>query len=576
MPYKISPRKNLCNVVCGLAQVREKQYFRIVFLYMKNILHISVVLLLLLCCSCSRQDTIHDSRLQAATDLLWSDTDSAAHLVSAIDTTTLNDYDYHRYVLLCAHLMLKQQQCIPEDVLMLTLAEYFMSRNDLSSMGETYYVLGAYENWIGDNSSAMAHLKRAEAAPTEDIVKGMTYYKMGRVSEAELLYEVASHYYQQALPLLVRAGHPLYIASAYRELGRTLQDTTDVQQERCDAFDSALVYANQLHDTLLYLDILYSRTAMLDPQSAAIAQISRYLCDSVGLRRYAYDLVKYYVRSEQPDSARTYLDILAADTMQAQWSRYQYLLWGSRYQHLQGRDKQAYQELLSLYLQRYGELEEDGKSQTYVIAQRYDNEVERAKNLQLQIDKQRLYITLAVVAIVVLLLTIFLIVYILYHRTQTLLERERTAQQISSLHAELRVRRGALKQVLEQRIALSKSLQEAILHKREGEPVPQWAQPFIEMNIFSTAEQWQDFLTEFNGCYEGFLTQLKQDYPELTSADLQVIALIVLGLDISDICLLLGLTQRTIWSRRLRIKTHIGIPNGMSVETWLQQRLCEE
>ncbi len=530
-------------------------------------------LLLITFCSCNGRNCIRDERLKAANDVLWSNTDSAALLLRDIDANTLNDYDYHRYALTRAHLMLKQTQSMPQETPMADLAGYFKKRNDLTSMGETYYVLGAYENWMGDDSHAMEHFKLAEGCPATDIIKGMTYYKMGRVSEAEMLYDVAAHYYCKALPALLQAGYPLYIASTYRELGRTITDTTTTQQRRQEAFDKALEYAIQVHDTLLYLDILYSRTAMIEPNSPAIAQISRYLCDSAGQQRYAYDLAKYYIRSEKADSARTYLDILAKDTAYLQWSKYQYALWNSRYLHMQDSDRQAYAELLSLYLQRYGETEENGKSQTYVIAQRYDNEVERAKNLQLQLDKQHLYITLSVVVIAVLILSIILIISLLHHRTRILVERERATQQINNLRAELRVRRGALKQVLEQRIALSKNLQEAILHKHEGENVPQWAQPFIEMNIFSTTEQWQEFLTEFNGCCEDLLTQLKQTYPALTNADMQVIALIVLGLDISDICLLLGLTQRTIWSRRLRIKSHIGIPNGMSIEEWIQKEL---
>ena len=111
------------------------------------------------------------------------------------------------------------------------------------------------------------------------------------------------------------------------------------------------------------------------------------------------------------------------------------------------------------------------------------------------------------------------------------------------------------------------------MHKRDDEAVPQWAKDFIDTNIFTTSEQWQDFLQEFNGCYGNLLTRLQQSYPRLTHADMQVIALIVLGLDISDICLLLGLTQRTIWSRRLRIKTHLNLSAGESIEAFLQSKI---
>jgi len=541
----------------------KKQYIAFLFL-------IALALL-----GCTPRNTISDPALQQASDLLWSDTDSAMSLLSAVSADALNDYDAHRCELLRAHLRLKRTQQLPPDANLAGLSDYFLRRHDYPSAGEALYIQGAYENWIGDDVHAMEHLKQAEQHPTTDIIRGMTYYKMGRISETEQLYDVASHYYEQALPHLLAAHYPLYIASAYRDLARTVQDSTDLRLDslRQCYFDSALHYAQAVADTLLYLDILYSRTAMLSPQSPDIARISRYLCDTVGLKRYAYDLVKYYLRHGDAAMGRTYLDVLAQDTAQLRWSKYQYMLWHSQYLHLLRDDRAAYDQLLSLYTQRSADTDAAGESRTYVIAQRYDNEVERAKNLQLQLEKQQLYITITAIVIVVLVLAIFVIVYTLRRRTQVLVERERTAKQIENLSHELQLRRDALKRILEQRISLSKSLQEAILHKRDDEAVPQWAKDFIDTNIFTSTEQWQDFLREFNACHGNLLVNLQQEYPRLTNADMQVIALIVLGLDISDICLLLGLTQRTVWSRRLRIKTHLDLPAGESIESFLRSRI---
>lgn len=51
----------------------------------------------------------------------------------------------------------------------------------------------------------------------------------------------------------------------------------------------------------------------------------------------------------------------------------------------------------------------------------------------------------------------------------------------------------------------------------------------------------------------------------------RLFALMLLGLDISDICLLLGSTQRTIWSRRQRIKKRMDISENIPLEKYLQQ-----
>lgn len=534
---------------------------------------VPLLLIAIALCCCAPRNEISDSDLHRAVEMLWRNTDSASYAMQAVNTEILNDYDAHRYALTAAHLLLKRTQQLPEEANMTELSAYFAKRGDASSAGEALYIQGAYENWIGDDVHAMEHLKQAEQYMTADIVRGMTYYKMGRISETEQLYDVASHYYEQALPFLLNAGYPLYIASAYRDLARTVQDSTDMPAEslREKYFDKALYYAEQVQDSLLYMDILYSKTAMLAPQSPEIARISRYFCDTIGLKRYAYDLVKYYIRQGDADMGRSYLDVLAQDMAQLQWSRYQYRLWYSQYLHLLRQDSSAYEQLLSLYTQRSADTDAAGESRTYVIAQRYDNEVERAKNLQLQLEKQQLYITITVITIVVLVVAIVVIVYTLRRRARALVERERTQKQIENLNHELQLRRDAMKRVLEQRINLSKSLQEAVLHKRDGEAVPQWAKDFIETNIFASTEQWQEFLHEFNVCYNNLLTYLQENYPRLTRADMQVIALIVIGLDIPDICLLLGLTQRTVWSRRLRIKTHLNLSAGDPLDERLRE-----
>ena len=134
-----------------------------------------------------------------------------------------------------------------------------------------------------------------------------------------------------------------------------------------------------------------------------------------------------------------------------------------------------------------------------------------------------------------------------------MVEKARTEQKIKDLHKELQLRREALKQVLDQRLALNKSLQEALLLKKEEERSPDWAQQFIDSNVLANDVEWEHFFSEFNGCYGNLIQRLQSEYPRLTQTDTQVLALYVLGMDNSDICLLMGLTQRTIWSRRMRI-----------------------
>jgi tetratricopeptide (TPR) repeat protein len=463
---------------------------------------------------------------------------------------------------------LKLQHRLPECEALTADAAYFIGKKMYRFAGEVYYVQGAYRDYIGEESKGMQLLKQAERlfeeAEVPDILRGMVYYKMGRVSETEQLYEVALRYYEEAVPYLDRAGLPLYAACGWRELARTSRDSV-VQK---DAFARSLRYAEAL-DTLTQLDIRYAALSRLDPQSEEIIRISRYLCDSAGIHRFAYDLVRYYLKENSMESAKKYLEVLATDTLTPNWSKDKYAFLLSRYQRAKGQNAQAYETLLSLYNKQSGEIEASGMTRTFTIAEQFDNQSEREKNLQLQVEKQRLYMALFGVLLVILTGLIVAIVIVSRRRAAHLVEAAETQMQIERLHAEVEIRRASMGRLLMQRIQLSKSMQESMKRHKEDK-VPACVQEFVETNLIMTDEQWASFRDEFNANYSNFLTRLKAEHPALTSSDLQVIALTVLGVDISDICRLLNLTKRTVWGRRLRIKDHLGLTPEDQLDDWLQ------
>ena len=532
-----------------------------------------IILLAILgiCIACSKKTTIENDALREAISQVWLDADVAHEILEQIDNNSINYYEQQRYRLAEAHLMLKRELKLPSGSDMDALAKYFGSCGDEASAAEAYYIQGAYLNWLGKNTQAMQYLKKSESYPATAVIKGMTYYKMGRISESEQLYEIALDNYQKALPYLEEAGLPLYLASVYRELGRNTNNDS-----RNQYFDKALTAARFMGDSILQMDIRYSQLSANQPNSPEIASICQYMCHQVGQKRYAYDLVKYYIRTHKADSAKIYLDILATDTIAQIWSAQQHALWKSQYLHLKGQDKAAYESLYDLYNAYYKEVEEQGRASAFVAAQHYDNEVEKAKNLQLELDKQRLYIALVLVLAGVLCGVILAILLITRQRAKHMVEQVRSQQEIIHLKEELNIRRNSLKRIMNQRIELNKNLQEAILSRKKEESIPQWAKAFVEQNIFSTEEQWQDFLKEFEGAYGDILAKLQSTYPRLTSTDLQVIALYILGIDNSDICLLTGASQRTIWSRRMRIKNRIGLGDKESLDKWIERELRVE
>ena len=532
---------------------------------MKN-RYLYILLLGALLTACSGHMEVSNPQLLEAESLLWEAPLRSDTLLNTLAHANLSRYENKRLELLKAHLDLKLRQQLQSEESMQALASWFASHQDAASAAEAYYIIGAYANWTGDNTTAMRQLKEAERLQPTGIIAGMTYYKMGRINEEEQLYEEAESYYSRAAEYITPTNLPLYQACVWRELGRMRSDSS---KNAC--FEKALGYARQTNDPILCLEIQYAAaasSASADEKKKSI-RISRYLCDSMHMKRYAYDIVKYYLRSGHPDSARCYLDILAQDSTAKEWSNTQYTLWESQYLHALGRDRSAYLELLDLYNRTTARTEQQIRTQTYAIAQRYDNEAERAKNLQLELEKQHLYFSLAAIIALVLIAIIAAIIIWQKRHTRALLEKAQTRQKMALMREELELRRETLKRVIEQRVSMNKSLQEAILHQQKDAELPPWADEFIQLSTFTSPSQWNEFVEEFNACYEHVLSHLQEQYPSLKTVDIKVISLIILGIDNADICLLLGLAKNTVWNRRNRIKQAIGLDGNTNLDWWL-------
>ena len=71
------------------------------------------------------------------------------------------------------------------------------------------------------------------------------------------------------------------------------------------------------------------------------------------------------------------------------------------------------------------------------------------------------------------------------------------------------------------------------------------------------------------------LERLSELYPAITQADKIVVSLILLQLNISDSCIVLGLTKNTMYRRRNTIKERLGLDKSMDLEIWLMSQMAQ-
>lgn len=429
--------------------------------------------------------------------------------------------------------------------------------------GQVYCALGNINEWEGYTYTAMQNLKKAESlllttnVPNEWL--GVIYYKLGALSEEEMLNEVALDYYHNALHYLSQTELTLFLACVHRDIGRlSMCDST-----REKHFNQAISYANALHDNsfvyelrLLQLEYskYYDETDKIALYSALVNECRQF--------RYANRLVDWHIAHGHLDSAQIYLNHFAQDTLMFSWSKHRYSYLQSKLLLSLGKEQEAYAMLNDLYMREREELEKTGKTRAYAISKRYDLVLEQERNLKLIIAQQRSYLLIGVLLIGVLLL----LVGFLIENSR----RKASQHQVKSLNNELLLRRDSLRRVLLQKVELTQKMRWYRMKNNATNQLPEWINQFLSINLLENEE---DFQTEFNQLYGNVLTVLKDSYPSLTQMDLLIISLHAVGLSISDICILLNLTKRTIWSRRLRIKKHLGLSNDDDLDSWIEQHL---
>lgn len=93
------------------------------------------------------------------------------------------------------------------------------------------------------------------------------------------------------------------------------------------------------------------------------------------------------------------------------------------------------------------------------------------------------------------------------------------------------------------------------------------------LTMLNEDKEWTNFIEDFDTAHDNLLQRLKEQYPALTDMDLQYIALRYLDFDTPDICLLLGLSKRTIYNRRQAIRQRLGINvTEEELDSWIRSQ----
>lgn len=523
-----------------------------------------------------------NERLRAAEDLIWTEPMQTLALLDSIDTHSLSQEDNNYFQFIHEHACYRAQLPLSPDSLPM-LSAYFLEHGNKLYAGRVMYVLGAELDWLHKPYEALIPLKDAERYLSEcgcmDLYMGMTYYRLGSVYEKESLYDIAHVLYQKALPVFQNQRHTFYLATTNRDLARTIRDDTEEnRQKEKKYFQQALYYAEQTGNMALYYeiiciaqDLLYETSGIHDYEAAR--QVMSIYPNNACL------LFEHYF-PDNLDSAKYFLDIYGTDSIRAAYNRNQYYYLLSHYLYARGQKDSAFHLMDQRYLAYQQDAIDHGHQRMYAIARQYDVAREREEVLNQKLQKRRNTLCLTFGLLILASVLVIALLRLIKRKNQQLAQEQQLQnlnrdllqkqQDLQQKQHDLQMKQDVLRQKLEIQIKLIRQLniwqmgttEDSVYEKRIKQ---------LSHDFSFKGKQLKDFQFEFGVCYPELQKRLVTSYPELTSFELLLISLMVLKLSIQDICILLDISNRTLYNHRNLIKQHLGLQDSDNLDTWIKK-----
>lgn len=188
------------------------------------------------------------------------------------------------------------------------------------------------------------------------------------------------------------------------------------------------------------------------------------------------------------------------------------------------------------------------------------------------LEYKKAYNAMCMLAIAILIILFILIGIIALHKKKQAahklylyeLECELRRQQL-----ELEKKKELLLSNFKQRIEFSLQFNQIKQNNRNAPQYDDLLEIITEQIVLKESE-WTYHIEEADEIFEGKLSVLQNDFPDLTTQDMIVIVLICLDISVPNSCNLLNMSKNTLYTRRKRIKKRLEIDSESDIVKWLQ------
>ena len=405
----------------------------------------------------------------------------------------------------------------------------------LRDLGGRYYFFGEYATCIRYMLASFrypAWVKRAEISAHNSV--GLSYQHLHQYAQAQ-------NYFSQTLKLAGKHGDSAYVAIANTNLGHLF----------------LLRHQSSLALPYLYTGYRFSWQRIPEnrvPENAALTAL--YLAQAL-------------LELDSTQKARDYIARSARLFTNRPWSAYdlQYYQAQTAYYKKVGNFR-----LATIYQDSLRYVEESQRtlfntrllaaSQSQVNAERYLNELRT-----MEADQKNAVLVRNIILIAAVLLTLAGLYALRQNqrkRTLLLAQKQRAEQLLAQYMTQVQEKNQLIDTISAQ------------LHQDEPTSASRPAIKSLLNRVILTEADWQQFKDLFEDVYPGFFSALLTRYPELTKAEIRLLALLKLQIDSIQMSRMLGISPESIHKTTYRLRKKLGVSGKLYLTNLLADEQTEQ
>ncbi len=519
-----------------------------------------------------------------AEKLMQHSPDSAYRLLSSIkNPENLSDADYAAWCLHYTHAQYKLYYDIKSDSLIKQAVDYYEQSNLIKYSGLAYYLSGCIYDLNNNSKQSLYSYKKAidKLEKTEDLnTKGLVLYRVGNLYLNDDYLKESEIYIDDAIQVFKKSLNFKYLSYSYRTKAEIVYRQGLPVVSIISTIDSCNYYATKTDDKNLINDIHAFKGKVLlqtNPLEAKINLIKAFNGLPFDRKSSASLLAYAYSKLNMPDSARFYTNYNANNQLDNN-SEFLQKIANAYVTKCEGKQDSALIFFEEAYNLRENIYTQNIKEQLIRIDKQYDLSKKEAEKAKLEITLQKNVILIAFLSILVLTAIVILLFINNINkkrRANYIIEKQKLELEIKTKKAENDKKLNNLILNLHHKIDNTLQLKKLQSNLAKTERKEEFIADITRQSTL-TDKEWKYYIEQANELFDGKIFELKTEYPNLTNSDLIVISLICLGIDLTSSILLLDYANaNTMYIRRNRIKSHLGLEKMEDLENWLKMYIIK-